>query len=59
MEVVPHLICGGFSMEETEYALIDFHYLGIDNILAFRGDVPKSLRTFILKGMAIPMQMNW
>lgn len=50
VEVVPHLICGGFSMEETEYALIDFHYLGIDNILALRGDVPKSLRSFTPEG---------
>lgn len=47
VEVVPHLICGGFTKEETEYALIDFHYLGIDNILALRGDAPKNQRTFI------------
>ena len=47
VEVVPHLICGGFSKEETEYALIDFHYLGIDNILALRGDAPKNQRTFV------------
>ena len=46
VEVVPHLICGGFTKEETEYALIDFHYLGIDNILALRGDAPKNQRTF-------------
>jgi methylenetetrahydrofolate reductase (NADPH) len=46
IEVVPHLICGGFSKEETEYALIDFHYLGIDNILALRGDPPKNQREF-------------
>jgi methylenetetrahydrofolate reductase (NADPH) len=47
VEVVPHIICGGFTKEETEYALIDFHYLGIDNILALRGDAPKNQRTFV------------
>jgi methylenetetrahydrofolate reductase (NADPH) len=47
VEVVPHLICGGFSKEDTEYALIDFHYLGIQNLLALRGDPPKGIRDFI------------
>ncbi len=46
LEVVPHLICGGFTKSETEYALIDLHFLGIKNLLVLRGDPPKTQRFF-------------
>ncbi len=45
--VVPHMICGGFTREETEDALIDLHFLGINNLLVLRGDPEKGKRKFI------------
>jgi methylenetetrahydrofolate reductase (NADPH) len=47
VDAVPHIICGGFSVEETENALIDLHFLGIDNVLLLRGDAIKSEPTFV------------
>ncbi len=46
VDAVPHIICGGFTKRETEDALIDLNFLGIDNVLVIRGDAAKNEAAF-------------
>lgn len=46
VDAIPHIICGGFSKEETENALIELDFLGIENVLVLRGDAAKGEKSF-------------
>ncbi len=47
VDAVPHLICGGFTKEETENVLIDLNFLNIQNVLCLRGDARKFETKFV------------
>jgi methylenetetrahydrofolate reductase (NADPH) len=47
---VPHILCSGFTREETEYVLLDLQFLGITDLLVLRGDKPKRDPVFVPEG---------
>ena len=42
VDAIPHILCGGFNREDTENLLIDLDFLGIENVVALRGDALKT-----------------
>lgn len=58
VDTVPHIICGGFTKEETENALIDLDFLGIDSVLVLRGDPIKTESNFTPERDGHPFALN-
>ena len=59
LDAIPHILCGGFSQEDTENFLIDLDFLGIDNVVLF-GEMrlnPKPISNPVKEGMLMPK--NW
>jgi methylenetetrahydrofolate reductase (NADPH) len=58
VDAVPHLICGGFTKEDTENALIDLNFLDINNVLALRGDARKFEGKFVPESDGHPYALD-
>lgn len=58
IDAIPHLICGGFTVEETENALIDLNFLGIHNVLALRGDARQFEDKFVAEENGHPYALD-
>ena len=56
--VVPHIICSGFTKEETEYVLMDLQYLGIEDLLLLRGDKGRHEKAFSITGHAYATELQ-
>lgn len=56
--VVPHIICSGFTKEETEYVLIDLQFLGIEDLLLLRGDKGRHEKTFSATGHSFATELQ-
>lgn len=58
LTVVPHILCSGFTKEETEYVLIDLKFLGINDLLLLRGDKAKHDKGFVATGHAYATELQ-
>ncbi len=56
--VVPHILCSGFTPEETEYVLIDLKFLGINDLLLLRGDKAKHDKNFVATGYSYATELQ-